>query len=246
MQLKHIPMDGPQNFRDLGGFLNQDGKMVAWNRLYRADGLTNLSDKDIAVLRDRNVCTIVDLRSTSEQQAMPDRIPEGVRYCACPMMQEELAVPGQEAARAFAQSLKIGYLKMIQESPDLVGEAVQAVMEGLEQGAVVFHCTAGKDRTGVLAAILLLLLGVHDTDIIADYQVSYTYNANGINRMIAQAPDLKRYLEQAGEDSVLHSNPKNIQAVLDMLNTDNIGPWLESAGISQQMQQRFRQQMLED
>lgn len=245
MQLKHIPMDGPQNFRDLGGFLNRDGKMVAWNRLYRADGLAILSDKDIAVLRERNVRTIVDLRSTSEQQAMPDRVPEGVRYCACPMMREELAVSGQEAARAFAQSLKIGYLKMIQESPDLVGEAVQAVMEGLEQGAVVFHCTAGKDRTGVLAAILLLLLGAYDTDIIADYQVSYTYNANGVNRMISQSPELKQYLEQAGEDSILHSNPKNIQAVLDVLNTENIGPWLEGVGISQQMQQRFRQQMLE-
>lgn len=244
MQLKHIPMDGPQNFRDLGGFLNRDGKMVAWNRLYRADGLTNLSEKDTAILRERNVRTIVDLRSTSEQQAMPDRVPEGVRYCSCPMMREELAVPDQAAVRSFAQSLKTGYLKMIQESPDLIGEAVRAVMEGLEQGAVVFHCTAGKDRTGVLAAILLLL-GVADEDIVADYQVSYTYNANGINRMIAQAPELKRYLEQAGEDSVLHSNPKNIQAVLSVLNAENIGPWLESVGVSQAMQRRFRQRMLE-
>ena len=159
MYLKHIPMDGPQNFRDLGGFLNWDGRMVAWNRLYRADGLSALSERDEALLRKLNIRTIVDLRGTSEQKAMPDRVPEGVRYCACPMMEEDPAAPDQ-AARSFAMSLKVGYLKMIQENPDRVGRAANAVMEGMEQGAVVFHCTAGKDRTGVLAAVLLLLLNV--------------------------------------------------------------------------------------
>lgn len=246
MQLKHIPMDGPQNFRDLGGFLNRDGKMVAWNRLYRADGLTALSERDEEVLRKRNVRTIVDLRSVSEQKSMPDKVPEGVRFCACPMMEEDVSSADQAAALSFAQSLKIGYLKMIRENPELVGEAVRAVMEGLEQGAVVFHCTAGKDRTGVLAAILLLRLGVAETDIIADYQVSFTYNANGINRMIAHVPELKQYLEQAGDDSMLHSNPKNMQAVLDVLNADNIGPWLENAGVSRELQESFCRTMLEN
>ena len=167
MQLKHIPMDGPRNFRDLGGFLGQDGKMVAWNRLYRADGLAELSERDAAVLRERNIRTIVDLRGISEQETMPDRVPGGVRYCACPMMGEEVSTPNQAVLRSFAQSLKTGYLKMIQENGELVGKVVRAVMEGLEQGAVVFHCTAGKDRTGVLAAILLLLLGVSEEDMIS-------------------------------------------------------------------------------
>lgn len=244
MNLRHIPMDGPQNFRDLGGFLNRDGRMVAWNRLYRADGLSALSERDEALLRKLNIRTIVDLRGTSEQKAMPDRVPEDVRYCACPMMREDPAAPDQ-AARSFAMSLKVGYLKMIQGSPERVGCAANAVMEGLEQGAVVFHCTAGKDRTGVLAAVLLLLLNVAEGDIVADYQVSYTYNANGINRMIERIPELKEYLLQAGEDSMLHSNPKNIRAVLEVLNAENIAAWLESAGVSRERQDRFRQIMLE-
>ena len=244
MYLKHIPMDGPQNFRDLGGFLNRDGRMVAWNRLYRADGLSALSERDEALLRKLNIRTIVDLRGTSEQKAMPDQVPEGVRYCACPMMEEDPAAPDQ-AARSFAMSLKVGYLKMIQENPDRVGRAANAVMEGLEQGAVVFHCAAGKDRTGVLAAVLLLLLNVAEGDIIADYQVSYTYNANGVNRMIERIPELKAYLLQAGEDSMLHSNPKNIRAVLEILNAENIAAWLERAGVRRERQDRFRQIMLE-
>ncbi|MDD6717716.1 MAG: tyrosine-protein phosphatase, partial [bacterium] len=127
----------------------------------------------------------------------------------------------------------------------LVGSAVNAVLDGLEQGAVVFHCTAGKDRTGVLAAVLLLLLGVSEEDITADYEVSYTYNARGVNRAVAQVPQLKPYLEQAGEDSVLHSNPKNIRAVLDELNAGTISGWLKAAGVSPERQSRLRKILLE-
>ena len=117
-------------------------------------------------------------------------------------------------------------------------------MEGLTQGAVVFHCTAGKDRTGVLAAILLLLLGVAEEDIIADYQVSFTYNRRGMNQLLARYPEMQALLAQSGEDSLLHAHPRNIQAVLELLNAENIGPWLEQAGVGRDMQERFRQIML--
>ena len=75
-------------------------------------------------------------------------------------------------------------MKMIGEDAALAGQAAWAVMEGVTQGAVVFHCTAGKDRTGVLAAMLLLLLGVAEEDIIADDQVSFTYNRRGVNQLL--------------------------------------------------------------
>ena len=84
-----------------------------------------------------------------------------------------------------------------------------------------------------------------EEDIVADYQVSYTYNANGINRMIERIPELKEYLIQAGEDSMLHSNPKNIRAVLEVLNAGNIAAWLERAGVGRERQDCFRQIMLE-
>ena len=165
MQLKHIPMDDPQNLRDLGGFLNKDGKAVAWNKLYRCDGLSALSQRDTEVFQKLNIRTIVDLRSRSERKAMPDQVPEGVAYQFCPMMREEIDLSPQDAGRAFAMNLKTSYLAMIQGNAEKVGDAVRAVMEGLTEGAVVFHCTAGKDRTGVLAAILLLVLGVSDQDL---------------------------------------------------------------------------------
>ena len=245
MHLKHIPMDGPQNLRDLGGFLNEEGKAVVWNKLYRADGLSSLSEADMETFRKLNIRTIVDLRSDSERKTMPDKIPDGVSYYACPMMREDFSTPDQAAETSFAKSLKIGYLEMIQENAPKVGPAVRTVMEGLSKGAVVFYCTAGKDRTGVLSAILLLRLGVGEEDIIADYQVSFTYNAKGINRLIQQVPQMKAYMEQAGEDSMLHSNPKNMQAVLGVLNTDNIAQWLANAGVNEELQESFCSIMLE-
>ena len=75
--------------------------------------------------------------------------------------------------------------------------------------------------------------------------MSYTYNANGVNRMIERIPELKAYLLQVGEDSMLHSNPKNIRAVLEILNAENIAAWLERAGVRRERQDRFRQIRLE-
>ena len=80
MHLKHIPMDGPQNLRDLGGFLTESGEAVVWNKLYRADGLASLSKRDMETFRKLNIRSIVDLRSDSERKAMPDRILDGVSY----------------------------------------------------------------------------------------------------------------------------------------------------------------------
>lgn len=120
MHLKHIPMDSPQNFRDLGGFLNHDGQTVAWNRLYRADGLSALSDRDLELFRKLGIRTIVDLRSAPEQESMPDKVPRGVTYRSCPMMREEVSSPEQAAELSFAQNLKTGYLEMIRDNAEKI------------------------------------------------------------------------------------------------------------------------------
>lgn len=246
MHLKHIPMDGPQNFRDIGGFLNLQNQMITWNKLYRADGLSMLSEKDIAKMKARNICTIIDLRGIAEQKANPDIIPEGMTYRSCPMMKEEVDMGQNAAQHSLVKSLRLGYENMITDGAELIGRAAKAVMESLEQGAVVFHCSAGKDRTGILSAVLLLVLDAYEQDIVADYQVSYTYNENGINRYIQNIPEFKEYLENAGEDSVIHSNPKNMRAVLKLINRDNIQGWLEKTGVPTVMQENFRQQMLKE
>ncbi|MEF9880247.1 MAG: tyrosine-protein phosphatase [Clostridia bacterium] len=245
MHLKHIPMDGPQNFRDLGGFMNQNGKAVKWNILYRSDAMSTLSQNDCATLEKLNIKTVIDLRGSSEQKAMPNHLPEGVRTFSCPMIGEEQVNIDHPLDSSFAKSLKMSYLNMIGENAALIGTAVKHVIESIDQGAVVFHCTAGKDRTGVLAAVLFLLLGVSEEDITADYQVSYTYNAKGINRMAESIPQLMTYIKHAGEDSMLKSQPQNIQGIFETLNEKTISQWLEDAGVDRRLQQHLQASMLE-
>lgn len=246
MQLKHIPMDGPQNFRDVGGFLNKKGQMIAWNRLYRADGMDRLSERDLEWLRRLNVRTIVDLRGGAEQKMRPDVASEGITVFTCPMMKEEITSEKQAAEHSFARSLLTGYQAMVKSGPELIGRAAATVMESVKQGAVVYHCTAGKDRTGILSAVLLMLLDAYEEDIIADYQVSHTYNERGINRMVEQSPELKEFIEQAGEDSMLHSHPRNIRAVIRQIGETGIQEWLEQAGVDRGLQESFRAGMLMD
>ena len=81
-------------------------------------------------------------------------------------------------------------------------------------------------------------------DSIADYQVSFTYNRRGVNQLLARFPAMQAPLDQSGEDSLLRAHPRNIQAVLERLNADNIGLWLEQNGVGRDVQDSFRQIML--
>jgi protein-tyrosine phosphatase len=138
----------------------------------------------------------------------------------------------------------LGYRTMIEGGGDLIGRAVSLVMENVGRGAVVFHCTAGKDRTGILAAVLLLVLKVWEEDIIADYQVSYTYNEEEVNRIMERIPEIREHVAGAGEESMLHSPPKNMKTVFELLHAGNITQWLESQGIPAALQEKFRETML--
>lgn len=82
--VKHIPLPHAANVRDVGGILNEDGKLVRWGRLYRADALNALTAEEWQTLFDYGVRTVVDLRSKSEAISMPDRVPEGIRICTDP------------------------------------------------------------------------------------------------------------------------------------------------------------------
>lgn len=245
MYLRHIPMDGPQNMRDLGGFPNRQGKGTVWNRLYRADSMSHLSKADIAKLKAFNIRTIIDLRGNAERIKEPDIEIDSIQYFSCPLMKEEIKSEEQIAQHSFMKSLAIGYQTMITEGSDLIAFAVRTVIEREQEGAVLFHCTAGKDRTGLLTAILLLILEVMDEDIIADYQVSHTYNRKGINKMVESLPQLKEFMEQAGEDSILHSHPKNIEKVLEYFKKERIQDWLGKNGVETTLLNEFRNRLLE-
>lgn len=165
----HIALDGAFNFRDLGGTVAEDGRL-RHGLLYRADALNGLSDADRARVGELGIGLVIDLRERVEHDSNPDRTEEtGIRHRYVPLHDNQLMnergvwQPEQdEQYRLYADRLA-----------HRVAEAVSVVLAS--DAPVVVHCTAGKDRTGVVIAILLELLRVPRAMIEADYLVSYEF-----------------------------------------------------------------------
>ncbi len=166
------------NFRDIGGYRTDDGRTVRWGRVYRSGFLANLTAGDMALLAKLNFQVVCDFRSKLEAKLLPDRLPEKPQPAY-------LSLPAMSTASRWRQALAVfrrrdqldelllhGYTTvMLQENVGLIGDVLRRLADPTNLPLVV-HCTAGKDRTGVLIALLLALLGVPDETIIADYSLS--------------------------------------------------------------------------
>lgn len=175
--MKHeriITLDGPMNFRDLGGYQTKDGRTIKWGSIFRADDLSGLSLHDRQKLAAMEITVDCDLRSRFEQMTAPDKHWANVKYVDAHVYaqngedDERLQVPG---VHSFPDMLANIYQNVLLSSHSL--DAFKIVMQELLQlpqdAALVFHCSAGKDRTGMVAALIMSVLGVDNETIIKDY-----------------------------------------------------------------------------
>ena len=183
--LRHIPLGGMYNLRDLGGYPVPGGGETAWERLLRGDNPEHLTEEDIRWLLERDITTVVDLRSEVEAGSKADQLSKtnGFDYFNCPLLEAD-RMPNLE------ENVGAGYFRVLEGRERMVC-ALKAVAAA--PGGVLFHCTAGKDRTGLMAALLLGLVGVDRADILADYQVSETYLADVIRQIRVKVPDLSAF-----------------------------------------------------
>lgn len=239
--IKHLILPHATNIRDLGGLQTQSGKAVRWNKLFRADALSALDATEWQTLYQKGIRTVVDLRSLAETEMFQDRATQGISWVHCPLQAENLNIYDLDegAAAAFRRSMADCYTDIAAKTPQLLCAALRAVVKGLEKGAVIFHCTAGKDRTGVLAATLLYLLGAYECDIVADYEVSNTYNRQGLHKMLEELPNYDELLP------MLNSNPENIQALLIYYNQTDILSLFAENGFGEADIQALRAAVLE-
>ena len=208
--VKRLVLPHAANIRDMGGFVTKNGKAVRWNRLFRADALSALTESEWQALWDKGVRTVIDLRSGAEVRMFPDHVPQGMTFAHCPLFEDDVDMQNLDtgAAAAFRKSMVESYIGVARDTPWLLGAALHTVSEGLKNGAVIFHCTAGKDRTGILAATILYLLDAYACDIMADYEVSNTYNRDGLHKSLESQANYDELLP------LLNSNPDNIRALL--------------------------------
>lgn len=177
---RHVALQGAANFRDLGGYTTTDGHHVKWGEIYRSADISKLTDDDLAVLKGRHITFDVDLRGHQESAKAPDKLNPGTDYVLCPAGSDGLNDWMKSISHikgSAGDSLMIAFYDKT-DSLALRYKPFFDKLLGLPSGqSLVFHCTAGKDRTGIGAALLLYSLGVPYETIVQDYVATNYYRA---------------------------------------------------------------------
>lgn len=208
-----IPFKGAHHFRDIGGYRSSDGRRVKWNTFFRGDKLSDLTDEDIEYFKELGIKTILDLRSKKEVNSSPDPVVDGVKYInlsGIPELDDTkddfdmLSIFNKKSLVDFdgEDFLIKGYKSMVFNN-SAYKELVDC-MENEERLPIIFHCSAGKDRTGFGAALILSILGVPEEKIIEDYLSSNIYRKSINDKIIESVKKLT-------------DNPKHIELLRLML-----------------------------
>ena len=201
---RRVDLDGSSNFRDLGGLPVAGGGSTRLRMVYRADRLCTLSDTDLARLQAVGIRHVFDLRSDAEAAEFPDRLPAGASYERLPMTSDqkfqartiyERIVAGELQSYGEADMVA-GYVRMLENFGPSFARIARQV--GRSEPMVV-HCTAGKDRTGVAAMLLLDLAGVDAQHIVDDYALSAMRRPSTLHDY-TEATSLRPLLEEQGLD----------------------------------------------
>lgn len=186
---QEIQLEGGRNFRDLGGYATRDGRHLKKGLVYRSGTLAELTDADLDRLAELKLHTVYDFRTPAEVRAAPDRLPPGadIRSIELPIGNPGLDV---EAMRKRVLSGDIDGLVLPDSYAAVMlehGDAYRKLFDNLldpERIPGVFHCSAGKDRTGVAAALLLYALGVPRKTVMQDYMATNYYLHDYIEQVV--------------------------------------------------------------
>ena len=241
---RQIDLDGCVNFRDLGGYPTGAGRRVRWRTLFRSDALHALNESDVARFRSELAITdIVDLRSSvelgNEGRGLLEK--EAIAFHHLPLFDGNPRSADHDAA----QRLTLGerYIGLLEMARAPIASVIEKVAHA--EGGAVYHCAAGKDRTGVISAVLLGVLGVPDDLIVADYALS----ADNIDAIIARVMSMKGYedtLKDMPEDT-LHARPETMEAVVAHV-ADTYGTmagYVQAAGVSEETVERLQAKCLD-
>jgi len=216
---KILEIEGATNVRDLGGYKARGGSSTSYGRFLRSGGLSKLSEKGIQQLLAAGVDCIIDLRSRSEVEKLPSAIGKmhGIDVYHIPMLdfiQSEIA----QGTIKLPDTLEEIYLHIIEKGQ----EDFRRVFEvfAMDYRCILFHCTAGKDRTGMSAMLLLTLAGVDKETILEDY--SYSYELNCITEV------------KGVPTSLLESNKSTLAYAIELLERDYGGgvEYIKAAGVT--------------
>ena len=235
-----LPMQGCVNFRDLGGYGNSQGQTVRWRRLFRSDALQDMTAADAALaVNELNIGLVIDLRNSDEAERdgrgpLPGM---GAEHRHFPFLEERGFPPF--TGGDVVERLSSTYQWLIHNSGPRVAQAVNAIAAA--ESGVVFHCSAGKDRTGLLAALILEVLGVDAETIAADYVLTNEAVEGILRRIKAMQPHASPTTQS------LAAQPVAFQGFQDTLQREYGGAeaYLRRHGVSGETLECLRSNLLE-
>lgn len=187
------------NFRDIGGYKTEDGKYVKKGCFYRSSVINFKDEEDKAEFIGLGIKTILDLRSTKEAREMPDDEVDGVNYIFCSAIKEDNENEGNFDVVSLIKKGEfkeiVDYFDSTYDELPFDNDAYKKLFSLMlhDETPVAFHCSAGKDRTGVAAYLILKTLGVDDETIMKDYLLSNEYRKAENEYIIAKYPVLLKF-----------------------------------------------------
>lgn len=193
-----------ENFRDMGGYLTTEGRVVRWGRFFRGGALVDLQPADRQVIQGLDLRYVVDYRSRTEVSRKPDEIGENTTYLHFPAIQSSNPKVNSLAESDMAQELREAkgsaqiqevldaFVLLYRELPfdNQAYRAMLGTLDDLDRGSMMQHCSAGKDRTGVGCALLLLALGVEEQTVMQDYLLSTVFRYAHNQRFLAMMQEM--------------------------------------------------------
>jgi protein-tyrosine phosphatase len=237
-----IALEGAVNFRDLGGYAAGGDMRTRWRTLFRADGLGELTEADLSVLRGLGIRTVIDLRSGSElERGRFDVDAHPVAFHHFPFIDE---LPDAQDFDRRPGLLGSQYLEIVADAGDQILAALE-VLASPDALPAVFHCTAGKDRTGVLSAVVLSLLGVDEPTVVTDYALSGAAMQRLREKLIRKYPEGRETLENI--DEVFSADPAQMELLLDHVREryGSVGAYVEGLGAGPGLVEGLRTALLE-
>lgn len=244
---RYLGLSGVLNARDAGGYRTAGGQWVRSGLVYRTAALTSTA-ADQQLLNRLNIVTDNDLRTTAEVTATPDTVPAGARYEHLNVMGDSVsatmpAVTSAAESEQYMTEAEAGFV-----DSDTAKAAYKQLFENIanDRGATLYHCTAGKDRTGWASAVLLTLLGVDAQTVMNDYLLSNTYylNSAAIQAELAAMPAA----QSAVYEPFLAVEAQYLQAGLDRVQSEYgsmFGYVTKGLGVSAATVTKLRAKLLE-
>ena len=230
---RRLNLETPNNLRDLGGHMRKDKKVTKFNEFLRSDAMSELSKGDIEFLKEFGLKTVIDLRTDLEISRKPNDFEniDWVNYINIPLATEEqLKIDGKDF------TLRDFYIDLLNKSENF-GNLFNYMAENPD-GVILFHCTAGKDRAGLTAALLLLNAGISKPDVVADYEVSFTYYKQSLLEQLKIYPDMPIHFA--------HSESEWLENFISHLENDygTVENFMLEKGVSKEKKKILRDKLI--